>query len=87
MVWRTKVQARVQGLSFLHFFFSYLSLPLLIKFCENGKMLWIEDIIESTHASPFLTNLRIDRVSFVNPYKVLTIRSAFSTLSKCTKWR
>jgi hypothetical protein len=40
MAWRTKVQAKVQGCSFLQFFslFHYLKKkPLLFKFDQNGR--------------------------------------------------
>ncbi len=39
MVWRTKMQARVEGSSFFHFFaiFHYFLVPLLLKFCENRR--------------------------------------------------
>jgi hypothetical protein len=42
-------------------------------------MLWIEDIVGNTITLPFLTNFRVDMVSFVNPHKVVFRRSAFST--------
>jgi hypothetical protein len=41
-------------------------------------MLWIEDIVESTSTSPFLTNSRVDMVGFVDLHKVVARRSAFS---------
>jgi hypothetical protein len=34
-------------------------------------MLWIEDSVESTSTLPFLTNSRVDMVSFVDLHKVL----------------
>jgi hypothetical protein len=40
------------------------------------KMLWIEDIIESTQAPPFLTNFRVDMFGFVYPHKVVGRRNA-----------
>ncbi len=43
-------------------------------------MLWIEDIVESTQAPPFLTNSKVEMASFVYPHKVVTRRNAFSTL-------
>jgi hypothetical protein len=43
------------------------------------KMLWMEDIVESTQASPFFINSRIDMVTFVDPQKVVTRRNAFLT--------
>jgi hypothetical protein len=42
-------------------------------------MLWIDDIVESTSAPPFLTNSRIDMASFVDPHKVVARRNVFST--------
>jgi hypothetical protein len=33
-------------------------------------MLWIEDVVESTPTTPYLTNSRIDMVNFVIPHKV-----------------
>jgi hypothetical protein len=42
-------------------------------------VLWIEDIVESTQAPPFLTNLKIDIASFVNPHKVVVRRNVFLT--------
>jgi hypothetical protein len=50
-------------------------------------VLWIEDIIESTPTPPFFTNSRIDIASFVNLYKVVVKRNAFSTLSNYMKWK
>ncbi len=38
-------------------------------------MLWIEDIVESTSAPPFLTNSRID-IGFVDLHKVVARRNA-----------
>jgi hypothetical protein len=69
MVWRTKVQATVQGCSFLHLFIFYLCCS---NFVKMEKMLWMEDIVESTQAFPFLTNSRIDMVTFVDLKKVVT---------------
>jgi hypothetical protein len=43
-------------------------------------MLWIENIVESTHVPPFLINSRVDMANFVNPCKVV-VRSAFSVFS------
>ncbi len=42
-------------------------------------MLWIEDIVANTITLPFFTNFRVDMISFVNPHKVVSRRSAFST--------
>jgi len=42
-------------------------------------MQWIEDIVKSTQALPFLTNSRVDMVGFVNPHKVVVRKSAFSS--------
>jgi hypothetical protein len=41
-------------------------------------MIWLEDILKSTPALPFLTNFRIDMASFVNPHKVVGRKNAFS---------
>jgi hypothetical protein len=41
-------------------------------------MLWIEDIVESTQAPPFLTNLKIGMANFVDPHKVV-VKSVFLT--------
>jgi hypothetical protein len=49
-------------------------------------MLWIEDIVKNTLALPFLTNSKIDMVSFVDHPKVIVKRMHFS-LSKWTKWK
>jgi hypothetical protein len=38
-------------------------------------MQWIEDIIKSAQAFPFLTNPRIDMASFVDFHKVIIKRS------------
>ncbi len=43
-------------------------------------MLWIEDIVESTHAPPFFTNSKVDMANFVDLHKVVAKRNAFSTL-------
>ncbi len=40
-------------------------------------MLWIEDIVQCTPAPPFLTDSKVDMVSFVDPHKVVVPRSAF----------
>ncbi len=54
----------------------------LLTCCSNSMkmkdMLWIEDIVESTSTSPFLTNSRVDMVGFVDLHKVVARRSAFS---------
>ncbi len=50
-------------------------------------MLWIEDIVESALAPSFFINFKIDMVNFMNLYKVVTRRSAFSNPSKCMKRR
>jgi len=42
-------------------------------------MLWIEDIVGNTLTLPFLTNFRVDMVSFVDLPKVVVRKSAFST--------
>ncbi len=39
-------------------------------------MPWMENIVESTLALPFLTNSKVDMVGFVNAHKVV-IRNAF----------
>jgi len=41
-------------------------------------MLWIEDIVESTQTPPYLTNSKIDMVSFVNPHKAVARKNVFS---------
>jgi hypothetical protein len=72
----------VQGCSFFQFlFFSTVFLPLLLKFCENGRNAMNWDIVEKTKAPPFFTNSRVDTVGFVDPHKMVVRRSAFSTLS------
>ncbi len=43
-------------------------------------MLWMEDIVESKLAPPFLTNSRVDMVDFVNAHKMIA-KSAFLTFS------
>jgi hypothetical protein len=40
-------------------------------------MLWIEDIVESTSALPFLINLKVDMVGFVNLHKVVARKITF----------
>ncbi len=40
-------------------------------------MVWIEDIVESTQAPPFFTNLKVDVVSFVDPHKLVVKKNAF----------
>jgi hypothetical protein len=40
-------------------------------------MLWNEDIVQCTPTPPFLTNSRVDMVGFVDPHKVVALRSAF----------
>jgi hypothetical protein len=42
------------------------------------EILWIEDILESTQAPPFLTNSKIDMVTFVDLHKLVAKRNAFS---------
>ncbi len=41
-------------------------------------MLWIEDIVESTSTSLFLTNSKVDMVGFVDLHKVVARKNAFS---------
>jgi hypothetical protein len=41
--------------------------------------LWIEDIVKSTPALPFLINSRVDMVNFMDPYKMIARKSAFSS--------
>jgi hypothetical protein len=55
MAWRTKVQAKVQGYSFFHFFslFHCFLKNLCSNFVKMEEMLWIENIIESTQAPHF----------------------------------
>jgi hypothetical protein len=42
-------------------------------------MLWINNIVKSILTLSFLTNSKVDMIGFVNPYKVVVRRSAFST--------
>jgi hypothetical protein len=42
------------------------------------EMLWIEDIGESTQASPFFINSKVDMASFVDLQKLVAKRNAFS---------
>jgi hypothetical protein len=42
-------------------------------------MLWIEDIVKSTPALPFLINSRADMVNFMDPYKMVAKKIAFSS--------
>jgi hypothetical protein len=44
------------------------------------KMLWIENIVESTQAPSFSTNSRTNLAGFVDMHKVVVRRSAFSAL-------
>jgi hypothetical protein len=71
MVW--KVQVRVQGCSFFHFLLSFIG--FFYYCCSNSsrmeETLWIEGIVESTQAPPFLINSRIDMAGFVDPHKVV----------------
>jgi len=39
--------------------------------------IWIEDIVKSTSALPFLTNSRVDMVGFVHLHKVVVRKIAF----------
>jgi hypothetical protein len=39
------------------------------------NMLWIEDIVKSIPAPPFLTNFRIDMASYVNPHEIVAKQS------------
>ncbi len=43
-------------------------------------MLSIEDIVQNTQAPPFLTNLKVDMASFIDPHKVIIRKNAFLTL-------
>jgi hypothetical protein len=43
--------------------------------------MWIEDIIESTLALPFLTNFKVHMTSFMDPCKVVARKIAFSAHS------
>jgi hypothetical protein len=83
MAWRTKVQAKVKGCSFFHFFslfHCFFKNACCSNFVRMEEMLWIEDIIESTQATPFLTNLKVFMVGFVHLHKVVARRNAFSAL-------
>jgi hypothetical protein len=50
--------------------------------CSNSvkmeNILWIENIVKSTLAPLFFTNLRINMANFVNPHKAVVKRNAFS---------
>ncbi len=79
MVWfgKPKVAIRVQGYSFLCFLcvFSFLFLPLMFKFCVNGRHVMVED----TCATPSLFTIsKVGTTFLVDPYKVIVRRSAFS---------
>ncbi len=50
-------------------------------------MLWIENIVESTPPLPFLINSRVDMANFVDPYKVVVRRSAFSFFVQAHKMK
>jgi hypothetical protein len=45
------------------------------------KILWIEDIVESTPIISFFSTSSVDMVGFVNPHKVVTQRIAFLTFA------
>ncbi len=72
----------MQGSKVAHFFIFFFSCFFYL-YCSNfvkmERMLWIEDIVESTQPSPFFINSKIDMVSFVDPHKVVIRRNAFST--------
>jgi hypothetical protein len=40
-------------------------------------ILWIEDIVKITHITPFFNTTNVGMVGFVDPHKVLSLRSAF----------
>ncbi len=65
----------------VHFFIFFL---VFYSCCSNSvrleEMLWIEDIVQSTQAPPFLTNLKVDMASFIDPHKVIIRKSAFLAL-------
>ncbi len=48
------------------------------NYVKMEKILWIENIVESTSAPLFFTNSKIDMASFVNPHKVVVKTNAFS---------
>jgi hypothetical protein len=78
MVWRTKVQGRVQGYSFLQllFFFHCFFNPCS-NFVKNGKNVMDWEHCWEHKSSPFWTNFRVDTVGFVNLDKVIPRRNAF----------
>jgi hypothetical protein len=45
------------------------------------EILWIEDIVESTQAPPFLTNSKVDMVNFVDPHKLVAKRNTISAFA------
>jgi hypothetical protein len=47
----------------------------------------MEDIVEITPTRPFYVNFRIDMISFVDPHKVITRKSAFAALSSAPNER
>ncbi len=68
-------------------FHCLFSLVLKLKLCKNGRhfvasILWIEDIAKITHITPFFNTTNVGMVGFVDPHKVLSLRSAFSMFAK-----
>jgi hypothetical protein len=45
-------------------------------------ILWIKDIIKSTHNIPFFKTISVDMLGFSNPHKVVVQRNAFSILAR-----
>jgi len=64
MVWRTKVQVRVQDCSFFQFliFSTIFFYPCCSNFVIMEEMLWIEDIVENTQALPFFTDYKVNNL-------------------------
>jgi hypothetical protein len=45
------------------------------------NILWIKDIIESTHNIPFFNTFSVEMARFSDPHKVVVRRNAFSILA------
>jgi hypothetical protein len=54
-------------------------LAIMSRSLRMEGMLWIEDIVKSTLALPFLINPRVDMVNFMDPYKMTARKSTFSS--------
>jgi hypothetical protein len=74
------------GSKVAHFFilsglFHYSLLPLLLKFCENGRCIyWLRTLLRAHQLPHLLINSRVNMTGFVNPCKVVARKRAFSTL-------